>query len=91
MLDQPKTFRVAQQIEILDPLQNQETFHPFEPTAPGSGAVVVWGEGFAVEILALLYWGDLDSAGFCHPPPSSSLTSGVAHGAVCADGSGHSG
>lgn len=59
--------------QVILMVENQATFLSFDTTAQGSGAVVLWSKGFAAEALAhlpwlngakLLYWGDLDSAGF---------------------------
>lgn len=54
-------------------VENLATFLSLPETSPGSGAVVVWTKGYAVDLVAqlswltgarLLYWGDLDSDGF---------------------------
>lgn len=54
-------------------VENLATFLSLPPTAPGTGAVVLWTKGYAVNLVAglpwlagarLLYWGDLDSDGF---------------------------
>lgn len=54
-------------------VENLATFLSLGATAPGTGAVVVWSQGYAVDTVAqltwftnahLLYWGDLDVDGF---------------------------
>lgn len=66
-------FSTGHRPKVILMVENLATFLSFTQAPEGSGAVVLWTKGYAVDVVArmpwfeqcrLLYWGDLDSDGF---------------------------